>query len=153
MSVIDTAAFGTHPTDGVCGSCPPTSLAISSLSPIPVRYLPIEGTIGYSNNSFAFNALVWVFQRYKLHGSPPADILPDVSDGFIPALSVRNWTARRDEYNLLGVHHAALTTTPQLTNILEEALGPCDAFFIKQSTRPHPVSLLLFSQYRLCVSS
>ncbi len=129
MSIIDAAAFGVHPVTGTCVSCPDVSLALASLPAIPVEYLPIEGT-ALGNNVF-WNALVWVGQRAFLHGVPPADIKPGVSDGFIPALSVRNRTARRDDYNLTGVNHSQLTSAPALGPILEQALGADDSIFLK----------------------
>jgi probable HAF family extracellular repeat protein len=130
MSIIDAAAFGTHPTTGTCGSCPDVSLALASLPAIPVEYLPVEGT-ALGSNPF-WNALVWIGQRAILHGVPPSDIKPSVSDGFIPALSARNRTARPDPdpYNLIGVNHSQLTSTLSLGPILVDALGDDDSIFL-----------------------
>jgi pimeloyl-ACP methyl ester carboxylesterase len=131
MSIIDSAAFGIHPITGTCSSCPDVSLALASLTPIPVKYLPIEGT-AFGNNPF-WNALVWIVQRLViLEGPPPSDIQPEVSDGFIPALSARNRTARPDPdpYNLTGVNHSQLTSTLSLRPILLDALGDDDSIFL-----------------------
>jgi hypothetical protein len=129
MVIIDAAAFGTHPVSGVCGDCPNVSLALASLPPIPVKYLPVEGT-AFNNNVF-WDAIVWLGQRgIALHGAPPSDIQPDVSDGFIPALSARNRTARRDPYNLTGVHHGLLTHASGLGPILLDVLGESDSILL-----------------------
>ena len=128
MVVVDAAAFGTSPVTGTCGSCPDVSLALAGLSPVPVKYLPVEGT-AFGNNEF-WDVLVWIGQRMVLHGAPPSDIQPDVSDGFIPALSARNQTARRDDYNLIGVNHSQLTSAPGLEPILVDALGEDDSIFL-----------------------
>jgi hypothetical protein len=129
MVIVDASAFGTYPTSGTCGQCPGVSFALTSLLPIPVEYLPVEGT-AFSNNPF-WDALVWVVQRgIVLHGAPPADIQPDVSDGFIPALSARNLTAYRGAYNLTGTPHNELTYAPGLGAILLDALGEDDSIFL-----------------------
>jgi len=126
MSVLDAAAFGIHPTTGVCGACPPISLALSSLAPIPVKYLPIEGT-WYSGG--LKDDLLQVLLNFFIDW--PADIQPGVSDRFIPALSARNRTERRPQYNMQGVGHSELTSAPALATILEQALGADDAVFIQ----------------------